>query len=148
MINLNIIWSFHLLELLPMKESEITGIMKSLDVFVEGLRLLNYEMISEIFYEKAISSGVMNGKIKHVYREHWREMAEQYIAEGKPLENAQAHYVIKSISIVGNAASVIVELAFGDEKEITDRYIDFYHMLKADGKWVIMNKIFPTNLQK
>ena len=109
---------------------------------------MDYAKISEIFHEKAISSGVKNGEIYPVYREHWKEMAEQLIAEGKPLESAQAHYSIRSLNIIGNAASVIIDLAFGDEKEINERYIDFYHMLKTNDKWVIMNKIFPTNINK
>jgi hypothetical protein len=119
-----------------MSDSEINSINKSLDIFVEGLQLLDYKKISEVFHEKAISPGVSKDEIKSVYRDHWKELAEQLKAEGKPLESAQGYYKIRSLNIVRNAASVIIDLAFGDENKITERYIDFYHMLKVDEKWV------------
>ena len=49
--------------------------------------------------------------------------------------------------IVGNAASVIIDLEFGTKEKITERYIDFYHMLKVKDKWFITSKIFPTNIK-
>ncbi|NHJ48433.1 MAG: nuclear transport factor 2 family protein [Asgard group archaeon] len=123
--------------------SEIKNIQKSLDTFVEGLRILDYEKISEVFYEKGMSSGVMDEKISHVYRDHWREMKEQKIAKGENYIDESATYKIKSINIIDNAASVIIDLIFTEKDGTTTSYVDFYHMLKEKDKWIIMNKIFP-----
>ncbi|MFX0142341.1 MAG: nuclear transport factor 2 family protein, partial [Candidatus Hodarchaeota archaeon] len=73
---------------------------------------------------------------------------EQSRAKGEDLESSTANYNIKSLNIIGNAASVIIDLTFGTGEKITERYIDFYHMLKVENKWFIVNKIFPTNIQR
>ena len=83
-------------------------------------------------------------EIMYVYRDHWKEMREQAEAAGKDYISATANYTIRSLTIVGNAASVIIDLTFGTGDEITERYIDFYHMLKVKDRWFIVNKIFPT----
>ena len=131
-----------------MKTSEIENIQKSLDIFVEGIRLLAYDKISEIFFDKGISCGVFQDQINYVYRDHWKEMREDAIAKGEEYISQNASYTIKSLNIIGNAASVIINLTFGTENKITERYIDFYHMLKVNNKWVIVNKIFPTNIER
>jgi hypothetical protein len=125
-------------------DSEVKSIQKSLDTFIEGLRVLDYEKISEIFYEHGISCGVMKEKVAHVVRNHWQEMKEQKIAKGEDYIDKRATYKIKALNIIDNAASVIVELIFINKEGKTTKYIDFYHMLKEKGKWIIINKIFPT----
>ena len=131
-----------------MKTSEVENIQKSLDIFIDGLRLLDYNKISEIFFEKALSCGSVKGNVQYVYRDHWKEMAEEAKAKGEDLESSTANYTIKALNIVGNAASVIIDLTFGTEDKITERYIDFYHMLMVKDRWYIVNKIFPTNIQR
>jgi len=131
-----------------MKTSEVVNIQKSLDKFVDGLRLLDYKKISEIFFEKGLSCASVKGNIQYVYRDHWKEMAKQAKAKGEDFESSTAHYAIKSLNIVGNAASVIIDLTFGTGDKITEKYIDFYHMLKVQDNWCIVNKIFPTNIQR
>ena len=128
-----------------MSTVEIENIKKSLDIFVEGLNRLDYNMISKIFFEKGLSCGVMKGEISYVFREHWREMAEQ--AKTQDPESTTGNYTIKSLNIIGNAASVIIDLIFRTGDKITERYIDFYHMLKVNNTWRIVNKIYPTNVE-
>lgn len=131
-----------------MRDSEVENIQKSLDIFVEGLRILDYDKISAVFFEKGISCGAGKEEIMHVYRDHWKEMREQAEAAGKEYISATGNYTIRSLTIVGNAASVVIDLTFGTEDEITERYVDFYHMLKVKDRWVIVNKIFPTNIER
>ncbi|NHJ38411.1 MAG: nuclear transport factor 2 family protein [Asgard group archaeon] len=130
-----------------MNDSEIKNIQKSLDIFLEGLRTLDYDKISEIFFEKAISSGVRGKEISFVYRDHWKEMREKRLAEGKDVVSEKMNYSMRTLNIVGNAASVIIDLTFGTKETITEKYVDFYHMLKVKDKWLIVNKIFPTNIK-
>ena len=66
---------------------------------------------------------------------------------GEDIVSEVMNYKVKSIEIVGNAASVIIDLEFGTKEKITERYIDFYHMLKVKDKWMITSKIFPTNIK-
>ncbi len=128
-----------------MNTSEIENIQKSLDIFVKGLNLLDYDKISEIFFEKGLSCGALKGEISYVFRDHWKTMAEQ--AKKEDIEPTTGTYTIKSLNIIGNAASVIIDLIFRTEDKITERYIDFYHMLKVNDTWRIVNKIYPTNVE-
>ena len=47
-------------------------------------------------------------------------------------------YSISKIEIVGTAASVRIEL----DNWKGARFTDFFNMLKVDGKWQVMNKVF------
>ncbi|MFX0061696.1 MAG: nuclear transport factor 2 family protein [Candidatus Hermodarchaeota archaeon] len=127
-----------------MDRSEEENIRKTLNKFVEGLRTLDYDKISETFYAEGQSIGVRNEQISYVLRDHWKEMRDQAKAEGKKYIDDAARYEIKSLEIIGNAVSVIVELFFMNNNEVTERYTDFFHMLKTGGKWIIVNKIYPT----
>ncbi|MFX0085631.1 MAG: nuclear transport factor 2 family protein [Candidatus Hodarchaeota archaeon] len=131
-----------------MKTSEVENIQKSLDIFVDGLRTLNYSKICEIFFDKGLSCGSVKGEVNFVYRDHWKVMAEEAKAKGEDHESSIANYSIKSLNIIGNAASVIIDLSFGTDAKTTERYIDFYHMLKIKDKWLIISKIFPTDIER
>jgi hypothetical protein len=120
-------------------DKEYESIRDSIATFVEGLRLLDYPTISKIFHQDALSFGVRNGAITFVERDHWKEMRERELAEDAYDPNNQAWFEILSIERYGNAASVIVEIAFTTDPV---DYIDLYHMLKTDDGWKIVNKIY------
>ena len=128
-----------------MRNSEVEKIIKTVEIFVEGLRVLDYDLISESFFKDGISCGSFKGKIHHVRREHWKEMREQRLERGEEIISEKASYSIRSINIVGNAASVIMDLTFGTKEKITERYVEFYHLVKVEKKWIIVSKVFPTN---
>lgn len=59
-------------------------------------------------------------------------------ASGKPAaDEAQRRRTIAAIDVAGDAAMVKVEL---DYPEI--RFVDYLSLLRIDGRWVIVNKIF------
>ncbi|MGY5854943.1 MAG: nuclear transport factor 2 family protein [Candidatus Thorarchaeota archaeon] len=120
-------------------------IKHALEVFIEGLRTLDYDKISEIFYEDGMSIGLRNGEITWVARNHWREMREQIIKAGQNPVDEWARFEIRSLEIIHNAASVIVDMWFGDGDTTKERYVDFFHMLKVGEKWRIVNKIYPSH---
>lgn len=120
-------------------DREYEYIRESIATFVEGLRTLDYPTISKIFHKDALSFGVRNGTISFVRRDHWQTMREQELAEGAYDPENQAWFQILSIERYGNAASVIIELAFSTDPV---DYIDLYHMLKTEQGWKIVNKIF------
>ncbi len=113
----------------------------------EGLRALDYDKISEIFFEDALSIGLRNGKITWVARDHWKDMRDQIIGAGKNPVDEWVRFEIRFLEIIHNAASVIVEMWFGDGKATKEKYVDFFHMLKVDDKWRIVSKIYPTQIQ-
>ena len=127
-----------------MNELEEKNIRMALDQFIEGLRTLDYVKISNRFYEHGLSIGVSNDEISYVLRDHWKEMKDQKEAVGEKYIDDEAQYKIEFLKILGNAATVIVELSFINNNKITEKYTDFFHMLKVQEKWIIVNKIYPT----
>jgi len=75
----------------------------------------------------------------------WKEMRKEMLTKGEELVSERANYSIRTINIVGNAASVIMDLTLGTKDKIQERYVEFYHLLKTKDKWLIVNKVFPTN---
>ncbi len=124
--------------------TEEERIRESLSIFIEGLRTLDYDKISEIFYEDGLSIGLMNGKISRAARDHWKDMRDKMVKAGKNPVDEWARFEIRSLEIIHNAATVIVDMWFGDGDVTKEKYVDFFHMLKVDDKWRIVNKIYPT----
>ena len=120
-------------------DEEYEAIRQSITTFVEGLRILDYPTISKIFHTNALSFGVHAGSISFVQRNHWKAMRERELADGTYDPENKAWFEILSIQRYGNAASVIVELAFSTDPV---DYIDLYHMLKTDDGWKIVSKIY------
>ena len=120
------------------------NIKRTLEIFVDGLRTLDYDKISEVFYEDGLSIGLRNGELSWVVRDHWREMRDQIIKSGKNPVDEWSRFRIRSLEIVGNAASVIVDMWFGDGDVTKEKYVDFFHLLKAGDKWQIVGKIYPS----
>ena len=123
---------------------EEDNIRESLSIFIEGLRTLDYDKISEIFYEDGLSIGLRHGDITWAKRDHWKDMREQMIKDGKNPVDEWARFEIRSLEIENNAASVIVDMQFGDGEVTKEKYVDFFHMLKVNDKWRIVNKIYPS----
>ena len=119
-------------------------IRQALEIFIDGIRTLDYEKISQVFYKDGLSIGVRGDQITWVARDHWREMREQMIKEGKNPVDEWARFEIQSIEVIGNAASVIVDMSFGDGNLTKEKYVDFFHMLKCGNEWKIVNKIYPS----
>ena len=72
--------------------------------------------------------------------------SEDYIAgaAGKPAaDEAQRKRRIVSVDVTGDAAMAKVELDYP-----TALLTDYFTLLKVDGKWMIMNKIFNTQAKR
>jgi hypothetical protein len=119
-------------------------IKQALEIFIDGIRTLDYEKISQIFYKDGLSIDVRDSQITWVARDHWRAMREQMINAGKNPGDEWARFEIRSIEIIGNAASVIVDMSFGDGEVTKEKYVEFFHLLKCGDKWKIVNKIYPA----
>lgn len=64
------------------------------------------------------------------------EALSAYVNANEPVKTKTS---ITSISVVGNAASVQLELEYE-----TFSYVDFMHLLKIDGEWKIVSKTYVT----
>ena len=121
-----------------MMQSELDNIHEAIATFVEGLRTLDYDMISQIFHSDARSFGLREQKATFVERYHWKEMGDRDRKEGWTPDGNESYFEIQSVNISGHLATVVVQLGFTDNPV---DYIDMYNMLKTSDGWIIVNKI-------
>jgi Putative lumazine-binding len=94
------------------------------------------EHIEQAFHEQARIQSVKDGKLASLTR-------AEFVARfsGKPADDeAKRVRRIASIDIAGDAALARVELDYPDV-----RFVDYLSLLKLDGSWVIVNKIFHAD---
>jgi len=118
---------------------EKASIKQTLQYFFDGLDNLDADTIKKAFYPDARSFYIHQDKLGINTVDHW-DKTTQY-AKDKPDHPFQtkSHKNIVFIDITGVAASVKVEWVFDDFM-----FTDYYNMLKLDGRWYIMNKIYHT----
>ena len=121
-----------------MSISEIEGVTKAVADFVEALKLLDYDKISQVFHRNGRSYTARKNEIIHVEREHWRVMRENRLKEGKSPESETSYYEIKSVNVVDPLASVVVQIGFNDDPV---DFLDMYLLLREDDRWRIVSKI-------
>jgi len=81
-----------------------------------------------------------SARLQFVRDDQYSEWNGQDFVNGrKPGKKSDCQYRVLSIDCAGSAAMAKVELDFGSK-----RYIDYLSMLKIDGRWWIVNKIFHT----
>ncbi|OAJ50473.1 nuclear transport factor 2 family protein [Pseudomonas marginalis] len=113
------------------------AITKVLNAYIEGCKQANSSMMKPAFNEHATMYSVgANGKLEGG--------AIPILFEGidkgfRPSPDAQA--AITRIEIVGNAASARIDANGMSGLSFTD----FFHLLKVEGKWTVVSKIFQTH---
>jgi Putative lumazine-binding len=94
------------------------------------------EHIEQAFHPQARIQSVKDGKLASLTRD---EFTARF--SGKPADDeAKRKRRIASIDIAGDAALAKVELDYPDV-----RFVDYLSLLKLDGKWVVVNKIFHAD---
>jgi hypothetical protein len=94
------------------------------------------EHINQAFHPDARIQSVKDGKLASLTR---GEFATRFT--GKPADDeARRKRRVLSIDIAGDAALAVVELDYPDV-----RFVDYLSLLKLDGRWVIVNKIFHAD---
>ena len=121
-----------------MSISEIEGVAKAVADFVNALKLLDYDEISRVFFQDGRSYTVSKDEIIFVERDHWREMRENRLKEGKSPESQTSYYEIKSVNVVDPMASVVVQIGFNDDPV---DFLDMYLLLREGDQWRIVGKI-------
>lgn len=112
--------------------AEYEDIVATIQHYVEGAIAGKGELMKPAFHEEAtiygyVGEGLFSGPIQNLY--DWND-------SNGPATNLQARIV--EIDIVGTVASVRVE----SDNWTGYRFTDFFNLLKVDGQWKIMNKVF------
>lgn len=121
----------------PTYVHEYQAITEVLSQYIEGCKQAKSSIMKPAFNEHATMYSVgVDGKLAGG--------AIPILFEGidkdfRPSPDAQA--AVTRIEIVGNAASARIDA--NDMSGIS--FTDFFHLLKVEGKWTVVSKIFQTH---
>jgi hypothetical protein len=119
--------------------SEKEAVRVPLENYIKGHSTGDGEYMKKAFHSEGNLIFVRDGKVTT------RSFAD-YIAgfSGKPAaDESQRKRVIESIDVVGNAASAKIVLDYP-----TAKLTDYMSLLKINGEWKIVNKIFTSEPKK
>ncbi|MDI6028778.1 nuclear transport factor 2 family protein [Corticibacterium sp. UT-5YL-CI-8] len=120
----------------PIFVDDYIAITEVLNKYNEGGKQAKSEIMKPAFAEEATIFGVENGKLAGGAISGLYDTIDTAF---RPSPEARA--VIARIDIVGTAASARV-----DTNDISGFcFTDFFNLLKVDGKWSIVSKIYHTN---
>jgi hypothetical protein len=120
----------------PTYVQEYNAIVEVLSKYNEGGAKANSAIMKPAFNEKATVFGIEDGKLTGGETQNLYKVIDTAF---RPSPEAKA--AIVRIDIVGTAASARV-----DTDNISGyRFTDFFNLLKVDGKWTIVSKIYHTH---
>lgn len=123
----------------PADVREYQAIVEVLNKYIDGCKQAKSSIMKPAFSDKAtIFSVDANGELTG------RTIQKLFDAIDKPpfRPSPEAQSVIVKVDIVGTAASARI-----DSSDVSDfSFSDFFQLLKVDGKWTIVSKIFHTHV--
>ena len=115
------------------------GARVPLELYIKGHATGNGEFWRQAFHPSARIEGIREGKLVSRTREEFAAGAS-----GKPADDeAQRRRRIVSLDVVDDAASAKIELDYPKVK-----FTDYFTLLKVDGEWKIMSKVYHADPKK
>ena len=116
---------------LTAQEDDYQLVAQTVNYYLEGGTNNDYETLKKAFHETAT--------MKYVTEEGYKEVNALKFFSGmdasKPKQNRKTR--IANITVSGHAANARLEIEYP-----TFTFVDFMNLLKIDGEWKIVNKIF------
>ena len=113
------------------QESDYELVAKTVNYYLNGGTNNDFETLKKAFHETAT--------MKYMTKEGYKEVNALEFFSGmdasKPKQNRLTR--IEDITISGHAANARLEIEYP-----TFMFVDFMNLLKIDGEWKIVNKIF------
>ena len=121
------------------RNTELQSIKATIELYIEGLRTGNIELLKKAFHPKAMMYGASSKAVTIVEIEGLYGFISSNEPPSKTGEPHQCF--ISSVNVAGLAASVEVveESAYGND------YTNYFSLLKIDGTWVIVSKTYNCN---
>ena len=115
-------------------DAEVAAVEAAVQAYFDGMMQANPEYLRKAFIPEARLIGVRpNGQVWIIPFESW---ANSW-AGREPRDLSEYKNTIVDTDVYGNAASVKTDLQWPNV-----RYIDYLSLLKIDGEWKIVNKIW------
>ena len=118
---------------------EEKAVRKVIQDYIDGTYNADIEMLKGVFHEKAVMNGYLGPDLLLADPSPFIED----IASSPSMKSNNDPYntEIRSIDIEGDVASVILaETGFRGVASL----VDFFHLIKTDGNWHIISKLFTT----
>lgn len=114
-------------------QSEIAGARVPLENYIQGHVTGNGDFMRKAFHPEARVMAFRDGKMMNLTSE---EFASRFTGKPAP-DEAQRKRRIESLEITGNAGVGKIVLDYP-----TVKFTDYMSLLKVDGEWKIVNKVF------
>lgn len=111
-------------------QEELAGVEAALNNYLFGSRDGDVERLRAAFHPSAEIEGIRDGALTS-----WT--APDYVGGARPGQRREFEPRILSVDITGDAAQAKVECDYG-----TWKFVDYMQLLKVDGEWKIMNKVY------
>ena len=123
----------------PKPDSEEAAVRQAVQNYLHGLKYNDVESLKKAFWPEAKLFFVKNGgQLGQLTQSQWYE---GFAASAGKEEKGELK--ITSVDVTDNAASVKVE-----EDYPGSVYVDYLSLLKFDGEWRIVNKIYTSRRKK
>lgn len=129
-LTLFLILTIHIMTQVVAQETDLQLIEQTVNSYLNGITHNDYEMISHAFDKNATMKFISEGYKEVVALDFF----QSYIKPGPQVDQITN---VTSVNIAGNAASVQAEM-----QRSTFTYYDFLNLLKIDGEWKIVGKIY------
>lgn len=127
-------FSVSVLHTVNAQESDYQLIEKTLNYYMEGGSNRDFETLKKAFHDTAT--------MKYITEEGYKEVnALEFFSGMKSGSRVDRVNRIVEITVSGHAANARLELQY---PEFT--FVDFMNLLKIDGEWKIVNKIFHKRM--
>ena len=129
---LAIVLMFSCHALLHAQDSDYKLVEQAVNYYLEGGTNNDFEMLKKAFHEDAMMKYMRDGAYTEV---NAIEFFGRGMDASKPPQNRETR--VAEISVSGHAASARLEIEYP-----TFMFVDYMNLLKIDGEWKIVNKIF------
>ncbi|WP_422860100.1 nuclear transport factor 2 family protein [Flagellimonas sp. S174] len=119
------------------QNSDYAQIEQTVSYYLDGGTNNDFETLKKAFHETATMKFIRNGEYKEVNALDFFEKAI------KPGSKQNRTSVVEQINIAGNAANARLRIDYPNFY-----FIDYMNLLKIDGKWKVVNKIFYRQNKK
>ncbi len=111
------------------QESDYSAIEKTVHYYLDGGTNNDYETLKKAFHKDA--------RMQFIGGEYKNVNALEFFSGMKPGPKQDRTTRVVSIDVTGSAASAQLQIDYP-----TFSFIDYMHLLKIDGEWKIVSKIF------
>jgi len=113
------------------QDSDYAAVETTVNYYLQGGTNNDFDMLKKAFHETATMKYIADGEYKEV------NAIEFFGAGMKPGPAQNRKTRVTDINVMGHAANARLEIEYE-----TFSFIDYMNLLKIDGEWKIVNKIF------